>query len=193
MKKIILLAVLSCFWAFSFGQHISYADLQSGKNAQELTGRLSGAVVESYTASDGVTYTAGSEIIYGTPFNGGQFYNNFYDQTSGVLNALAGSTGNTRVANRYGGKATIKKIECVPIDAFNRKTSGCKIYLVLNNGGVTLTNFESAIEQGEVLTTGYTSDSALQELKKAKEKFDLGLITEEEYEAKKTELSKYIK
>lgn len=38
-----------------------------------------------------------------------------------------------------------------------------------------------------------TSDEAIAELKKAKDKYDLGLITKEEYEAIKMEIKKYIK
>ena len=38
-----------------------------------------------------------------------------------------------------------------------------------------------------------SSDEALKELKKAKDKLDLGLITSQEYELKKQELIKYIK
>jgi hypothetical protein len=38
-----------------------------------------------------------------------------------------------------------------------------------------------------------TSDDALAELKKAKDKLDLGLITQEDYDKLKAELSKYIK
>jgi hypothetical protein len=38
-----------------------------------------------------------------------------------------------------------------------------------------------------------TSDDALKELKKAKDKLDLGLITKEEYEVRKLELIKFIK
>lgn len=38
-----------------------------------------------------------------------------------------------------------------------------------------------------------TSDEALSELKRAKDKLDLGLITQAEYDSLKVELSKYIK
>ena len=40
---------------------------------------------------------------------------------------------------------------------------------------------------------GYTNDEALAELKRFKEKLDLQLITQEEYDQKKTELIKYIR
>jgi hypothetical protein len=38
-----------------------------------------------------------------------------------------------------------------------------------------------------------TSDEALSELKKAKDKLDLGIITQEEYDLKKAELTPFIK
>jgi hypothetical protein len=46
---------------------------------------------------------------------------------------------------------------------------------------------------GEVKSFGMTSDEALAALKKAKDKLDLGLITQEEYEKIKSELTPFIK
>lgn len=54
-------------------------------------------------------------------------------------------------------------------------------------------NIEKAIEVGEVVTSGYTSEKALDELKRAKDKLDLGLITQEEFDRLKAELAPYIK
>ena len=45
----------------------------------------------------------------------------------------------------------------------------------------------------KILDSSMTSDEVLTELKKAKEKLDLELITQEEYDELKTELMKYIK
>ena len=53
--------------------------------------------------------------------------------------------------------------------------------------------FENALSTGEVKGFGMTSDDALAELKKAKDKLDLGLITQEKYDEIKAELVKYIK
>jgi hypothetical protein len=53
--------------------------------------------------------------------------------------------------------------------------------------------FENALSTGEVKGFGKTSDEALSELKKAKDKLDLGLINQEEFDRLKSELSKYIK
>jgi hypothetical protein len=52
---------------------------------------------------------------------------------------------------------------------------------------------ESALEVGEVASKQLTSSEALQLLKNEKDKLDLGLITQEEYEKRKAELSKFIK
>lgn len=60
-------------------------------------------------------------------------------------------------------------------------------------GGVFVSDLDQAIAAGEVITSVLTSDQALSKLKTEKDKLDLGVITPEQYEAKKQELSKYIK
>jgi hypothetical protein len=52
---------------------------------------------------------------------------------------------------------------------------------------------EDGISVGEIKSNGMTSDKAMVELKKAKDKLDLGVITQEEYDKIKIELLKYIK
>jgi hypothetical protein len=53
--------------------------------------------------------------------------------------------------------------------------------------------FENALSTGEVKGFGLSSDDALAQLKKGKDKLDLGLITQEEYDKLKADLTKYIK
>ena len=207
MKKIFtLLFVGLCLC--SYAQTVTYQDILDQKSAKELTGKKSGDDITAYVASDGVTYKIGSTITYGYPTNG-KYYLYFKDVTGSWLNTLAEDEKATssdraasqeraeRVENRAGGVATIKRIQCVPIDPFNRMTSGCKIYLVLNRGGLACTNFEEAIATREVVIKAnpenVASDAALEELKKWKEKLDLQIITQEEYDAKKAELMKKIK
>lgn len=205
MKKTFLAAFLTLSVIFTYAQVVSYQEIQTGISAQELVGKKGGRVIDKYVASDGITYEAGSKITFGLPANNGKYYNYFEDITSDVLGTLV-EDGNKssaqyaadhavykRIENRFGGTATIRKIKCLPADGFNRKTTGCIIYLVLNRGGIGCTNFEAAMASGEISTKGYTSDSALQELKKWKEKLDLELITQEENDKKKAELMKYIK
>ena len=208
MKKTVGLLLLVLSSLFSIAQTVTYQDILDQKSAQELTGRTGGDKITAYVASDGVTYKVGSTITYGYPTNG-KYYLYFKDETGSWLNAFAEDEKATsaeraenreraeRVENRAGGVATIKKIQCLPVDPFNRKTCGCKIYLVLNRGGLVCTNFEEAIATREVVIKAnpedVASDAALQELKKWKEKLDLQIITQEEYDAKKNELMKVIK
>ena len=53
--------------------------------------------------------------------------------------------------------------------------------------------FENALSTGEIKGFGLSSDDALEQLKKGKDKLDLGLITQEEYDKLKADLTKYIK
>jgi len=208
MKKLFFFICLT-FISFSlFPQTVTYQDILNQKSAKELTGRNGGDDITAYVASNGITYTKGSTITYGYPTNG-KYYVYFKDVTGSWLNTLGEDENASasdravnqeraeRVENRAGGVATIKKIQCVPIDPFNKKISGCKIYLVLNRGGLACTNFEEALAVREVITKAnpddVASDAALEELKKWKEKLDLQIITQEEYDAKKAELMKKIK
>jgi len=207
MKKIFTLLFVG-LGLFANAQTVTYQDILDQKSAKELTGKKMGGNITSYVASNGVTYTIGSTITFGYPTNG-KYYLYFKDVTGGFINAMAEDEGASRadrraneeaaerVENRAGGVATIKKIQCLTIDGFNAKTSGCKIYLVLNRGGLACTNFEEAIATKEVVVKAnqedLDSEAALQELKKWKEKLDLQIITQEEYDAKKAELMKKIK
>jgi hypothetical protein len=90
----------------------------------------------------------------------------------------------------WGGKTTeIKKIRIS-----GSKKMGYTLYVTCKAPGQPITiNLEKAIEVGEVVTSGYTSDKALKELKTAKDKLDLGLITQEEFDRIREELAPYIK
>ena len=202
--KIFITIILGLLSVSLSAQTITYQDIVNHVSAKELTGKKSGDNITAYTASDGITYKVGSTITYGYPTNG-KYYMYFRDVTSSVIGSLtedeytsaAQSAANQeiyeRIENRSGGVATIKKIQCIPVDPYNKNTCGCKIYLVLNRGGIACTNFEEAIAVGEIQTKMNDSDAAIQELKKWKEKLDLQIITQEEYDAKKKELMQYIK
>lgn len=49
------------------------------------------------------------------------------------------------------------------------------------------------MQNGEIKGLGMTSDAAMEQLKKEKEKLEMDLITEEEYNKRKEELMKFIK
>jgi hypothetical protein len=59
--------------------------------------------------------------------------------------------------------------------------------------GLMYIDFENAIASGEIVGLGMTSDKALEELKKAKDKLELEIITQEEYDKIKADLMEYMK
>jgi hypothetical protein len=75
------------------------------------------------------------------------------------------------------------------------KNTGYELCMTISNplAAEYILKFESVISSGEIISKAMTSDDALSELKKAKDKLDLGLISKEDYETKKAELIKFIK
>lgn len=149
--------------------------------------------IESYTASDNITYHIGDTIKLGT---GSDNKGNFkYLQMGGFYNTMAAMNGDyqdvaSSVGRNYSGlNVVIKKIK------EQKFKGGTKVIFVVGGGNLTNYNLmiEEALKTGEVASTGMSSDEALTQLKKEKDKFDLGLITSEEYEAKKQELKQFIK
>ncbi len=69
--------------------------------------------------------------------------------------------------------------------------------IIFNNPGVdfTVLDLSFALKYGEVVNpkAAMTSDQALSELKKAKDKLDLGLISQQQYDSLRNELIKIIK
>ncbi len=157
-----------------FSQEIKFADLATAQRG-EFT---------SYVGSDGAVYKIGDRIKIGVPSSNKTFA--FITQGDGLLIPITNLT-----ASFSGTETEIKKIF-----VGGNKRMGYSV--TFRTKGVTgLSNytiqFENALSTGEVKGFGLTSDDALEQLKKGKDKLDLGLITQEEYDNLKAELSKYIK
>jgi hypothetical protein len=176
-KTIFTLALLIHFTATSvFAQEVKFEDVQ---NATVTSGQFT-----SYIAKDGSTYKVGDKVSFGTPSGvNGKFVTITNMDIAGNVFPVGAGAINT--------VAEIKKIRIA-----GNKRSGYKV--AFQTKGVTgIDNYffflEDAIQVGEIKSFGMTSDQALAALKKAKDKLDLGLITQEEYDKTKQELSKYIK
>lgn len=128
MKRFYTLILFACS-LFSYAQTVTYQDLLDQRSAKELTGKKIGDDITAYEASDGVTYKVGSTITYGYPTSG-KYYLYFKDVTGSWVNTMTedGKTSSERAANqevaervenRAGGVATIKRIQCVPVDPIN--------------------------------------------------------------------------
>ena len=157
-----------------FSQEIKFADLATAQRG-EFT---------SYVGSDGAVYKIGDRVKIGVPSSNKTFA--FITQGDGLLTPITNLT-----ASFSGNETEIKRIAVV-----GNKRMGYSVSF--RTKGITgLSNysiqFENALSTGEIKGFGLSSDDALAQLKKGKDKLDLGLITQEEYDKLKADLTKYIK
>jgi hypothetical protein len=175
MKKHLLIYLITLISTLTVqAQELKFSELNESKR-----GRYT-----SYVASDGSVYKVGDKVKIGMPSSNKTFA--FIYEGDGLLIPMtplqAGASG--------------QETEIKWIGITGTKRTGFQVTF-RTKGMIALSNysiqFEQAVASGEVVGYGMTSDQALTELKKAKDKLDLGLITQEEYEKIKEELSKYIK
>jgi len=146
-----------------------------------MTKKARGVKFTKYVDSNGNEYKIGDVVTIGSGSNNGRF--NHLCATY----MLEKQTINPSVV---GTKITIKKIK-----VYGSKRNGFKVHITSKLQGVYTYVFfiKDCLDSGEIVGNGYTSDKALSELKKAKDKLDLGLITQIEFNNLKTKLAKYIK
>lgn len=158
----------------SIGQQVRYSELGSARKGE----------YSSYVASDQAVYKIGDRIRIGTPSSNKTFA--YITEGNGVLLPIENLTA------QYSGTETeIKKILVIGGERIGYR-------VVFKTKGASpvadyTIQFENALSTGEVKGFGMSSDDALAALKKAKDKLDLGLISQEEYDNIKTDLTKYIK
>jgi hypothetical protein len=142
--------------------------------AKQKTGQI-----DKYISQKGEEFCPGDTITLGVAFRNEQF--DYIQQNAAIeIYPLTNTASNSKVI--------IKRIliRSKTVVAYTTKPQG-HIY------GLIITNLDGAVSNGEVKSKIMSSDQALAELKKWKDKLDLGLITEEEYNKKKAELIKFIK
>lgn len=175
-KTTLILAFIVFVFSSAKAQVLKYEDLNTDKRPK---GKF-----ESYEAKDGAIYKVGDKIRIGVPSSNKTFA--FISEGDGLLTTVTRAS-----VDISGNEAEIKSITI-----YGNRRAGfsavfrCKGLVGLGDG--LSVEIEDAIANGEVKSFGMTSDEALAELKKAKDKLDLGLITEEEYEKVKAELIKFI-
>lgn len=155
---------------------INFLDLKTASRSSGYT---------SYTSMDGAVYKVGDKLKIGFPSNG-TFA--FITEGDGILlpiTNLKSSSSNTET-------------EIKSIVVAGSKNSG--YYVSFRTKGATgmpgsgyTISVENAISAGELKSFGMSSDEALAELKKAKDKLELELITQAQYDQIKLELMKFIK
>ncbi|AIN75126.1 hypothetical protein O8E88_001266 [Flavobacterium psychrophilum] len=169
------LLVLAFFTSIiSFSQEINFKDLSTSSRG-EFT---------SYISQDNATYKVGDRVKIGFPSSNKTFA--FITEGDGLLSPITNLTSTSS-----GQETEIKNIFII-----GNKRAGYSV--TFRTKGITgfsnyTIQFENALSTGEIKGFGKTSDEALTELKKAKDKLDLELITKEEFDKSKSELAKYIK
>ena len=181
MKKILLgILVLTSLIGFSqknVVRQISYDTLTKySQNQLKLKGTI---IYDEYISKDGSLYKTGDTIKISKPSLNDKyaFINDRFTQAP----ATSKISGNVFI------------IKNIIVAGF--KNTGYELCMTIYNptSSDQILKFESAIENGEIKSKKMSSDDALTELKRYKDKLDLGLITQKEYDEKKTELSKLIK
>jgi len=157
---------------------------------------------------DGSVLTIGDKMKLGSPSGTNQSSTSSTGLLSGNVNrtnnftyimlgrmAAAVLSGLTYLPESFKGREVI--IENIKIYRSKRKDVPSVASVIFQNPGmdISVLDLKFALEFGEVinLKAAMTSDQALAELKRAKDKFDLGLITKEHFDSLRTILSPYIK
>lgn len=134
----------------------------------------------------GSIYKVGDRIRIGTPWSNKTFA--YISEGDGILLPITNLTA----------RASDAESEIKNIFIIGTKRRGYSVLFKTKSAsgvpgsGYTI-SVENAIGADELKSFGMSSDDALIELKRAKNKLDLDLILKEDYEKIKSELSKYIK
>jgi hypothetical protein len=186
MKKTIAqLTFVLLFFSFdSFSQTIKFTELTNDRGDKED--------FKTYISKDDATYNVGDTIhILSPSVSSGKFdaikCRIEGDNTYAVYPVESNMENNNIVIeNIFATKGNASSPSKV-IFQFKKKASFSETVFLY------FLDIEKAIRVGEVKAYGMSSDEALAELKKAKDKLDLGVLTQNEYDVVKANLIKYIK
>ena len=173
MKNLLLLLLVFCGLNL-FSQEIKYSDFSGDVKPK-------GGQYTSYVYKDGNTYKVGDRLKIGsTSIQGSSMFAYIWEVIPFVTNEQIN-------INKSGSETTIKALWLG-----GNKKAGYHVAAVCTRS--LRVELDQAIESGEIKLVGVlSSDEALSSLKKAKEKLELGLITQANYDSLKIEYSKFIK
>lgn len=185
MKQILVVAIALIASIQSYGQKTITAEQMK----TFTKGAFEAADFDQYVALDGHTYKVGDTLKIGRPSVNKTF--TFIEDYSGVAGALAGTPLTPTSASVSGNNTVIKRIY-----AQGTKRAGFRIYIISKGlCGMCpnyLINIEEAFAVGELKSLGMNRENALAKLKEQKELLDLGMITQEQFDKVKTELTPYV-
>jgi len=174
MKKVVF--ILTLFIASqSFAQLVTFEEFQKSKKPKKVK-------LDSYQAENGQVFKIGDKITIGQPSMKSDQYLHVVMNDLGTLKRIS--------INKKGFKTEIKKFRI-----YGKKRTGFNVVAVTKSTD-GFTNYwieiEDAINSGEIGTTGLNREQAIAKLKETKDLLDLEMITKEEYEKIKKELTPII-
>ncbi|ENA1795597.1 hypothetical protein ABF176_002444 [Flavobacterium psychrophilum] len=190
MKKILLVTIMLVGGFIMNAQVLKYEQV---KNAQKKSD-INKEDITEYISEDGTSFKIGDVLKIDKPTNGQIFSSMTIRMTTFEMLALSQYEQKNFDYNVYSRTIakTALKIKSFVIEGDKKK--GFSISANLDGVGHNIqVRLEYGIEIGEIGEHKMTSEEAMAKLKSEKDKLELGLITSEEYNSRKTELVKFIK
>jgi hypothetical protein len=183
MKKLLTILLISVSSTIVAQKTITYEEMKTISK-----GAFENIECDVYTAKDGFSYKVGDTLKIGRPSTNKTFA---FITTGGTAAALSGTAPEPLNVNSSGTNTIIKKIA-----VGGSKRMGFKIYVVgKGNCGICPNNmidFEEALATGEIQSKGMSREQAIAKLKEAKDLVDLGMMSKEDFEKLKSELTPLI-
>jgi hypothetical protein len=183
MKKLLTILLISVSSTIVAQKTITYEEMKTISK-----GAFENIECDVYTAKDGFSYKVGDTLKIGRPSTNKTFA---FITTGGTAAALSGTAPEPLNVNSSGTNTIIKKIA-----VGGSKRMGFKIYVVgKGNCGICPNNmidFEEALATGEIQSKGMSREQAIAKLKEAKDLVDLGMMSKEDFEKLKSELTPII-
>ena len=179
MKNITTVLILFFVTAFvSSAQSYNHEQLSRALKLKDIPKKIS-----EYTASNGQVFKVGETLTFGTPMNENNVFAHIYG-----LDALGTATS-------FGIRDKGWEAEIIKFRGGGSKRMGFDVFAVCKTkSGVNraYVNIEKALTEGEVVSTELTKAQAISQLKEAKELFDLEIMSKEEYDKIRAELTPII-
>ena len=183
MKKLFTILLISISSTIVAQKTITYDEMKT-----ITKGAFESIECDTYQAKDGFSYKVGDTLKIGRPSSNKTFA---FITSGATAAALSGKAPEPLSSNSSGDNTIIKKIF-----VGGTKKAGFKIYVIGKGScGMCPNNtidFEEAISTGEIQSKGMSREQAIAKLKEAKDLVDLGMMSKEDFEKLKLELTPII-
>ena len=189
MKTLILSSAMLFLVNNLLSQELKFDDLTRDANGRHQY--KGDHIITSYISKNGTVYMIGDKIKIGMPSSNKTFA--FITNVGNIGLMFAGVEPRQLEASEGNTETEIKTISIQG----SRRTGFYATFQTKGMMGLIPSTYdiqiENALESGEIKSSVISSDDALTELKRCKDKLDLGLITQEKYDSIKKVLIKFIK